>query len=606
MASYPSFKIESTMKSVFISHSWHDKALARQIADVLTRLGGHVWLDEAEIKLGDSLISKIRVGIDSVDYVIALISERSASSEWVSKELDIAMNQEIEGRSLKVLPILAGKCTLPGFLLGKLYADMSTQRAFKTSLPMLLDRLEAPPNAVLRARRGEPLGLSTDGRWLRDLAAGLDSSDLSKRYRALKAAQTWRAEDLLDNLGTLEKIFNLLDPSNPTHFRVRALHLIGGIKDATFSYRVTPLLSDSNPHIVGASMDCLAGLKAEDAAPQILDAFERTTVPYIRAKCLQFFSRVQVESRSIVLTFAGICNKLMDDRQDDEGLKISILKAYVRQLRRGDEISLFNRVVGELGQGSVAVRLGVLESICEMGDDVWIIDGPHLRSRLARALIECGQSTVPRIAAASWLAIMLLGNLSVELSDRDMFWALVHKGDQNAVECWFEKLIEYRLDQIFDHQADVDGLASLWGKHNSSIDDTVCNAIVDIGNSDGMKFLSKINFCPDPWRGSLVLRALANIEIWDNSLDNLLYSVCRSVRIDARNEDVAWALICEYKAGKTDLNSLLDQFPRSLNETHLHAEKDRRQICAFLKDFRSAADSKARRRLANIIGRLNA
>ena len=127
------------MNSTFISHSWHDKALARQIASILQRLGGRVWLDDAEIKLGDSLVEKIRAGIDSVDYVIALLSKNSVSSEWVSKELDVAMNQEIAGRRVKVLPILASKCDLPGFLVGKLYADMSTPKALQNSLPMLLE-----------------------------------------------------------------------------------------------------------------------------------------------------------------------------------------------------------------------------------------------------------------------------------------------------------------------------------------------------------------------------------------------------------------------------------------------------------------------------------
>ena len=106
------------MKSVFISHSWHDKALARRIAETVQAFGGRVWLDEAEIKIGDSLEEKIRQGIDNVDYVIALLSNKSVSSEWVKKELDVAMNQEIAGRRVKVLPILATRCELPGFLQG--------------------------------------------------------------------------------------------------------------------------------------------------------------------------------------------------------------------------------------------------------------------------------------------------------------------------------------------------------------------------------------------------------------------------------------------------------------------------------------------------------
>ena len=37
--------------STFISHSWADKALARQLASILKPLGVRVWLDEAKIRL---------------------------------------------------------------------------------------------------------------------------------------------------------------------------------------------------------------------------------------------------------------------------------------------------------------------------------------------------------------------------------------------------------------------------------------------------------------------------------------------------------------------------------------------------------------------------
>lgn len=131
---------EKNMISVFISHNYMDKPLARKISNTLKYYGIETWIDESEIKLGDSLIDKIRKGIDRVDYLIALISESSVESEWVLKELDIAMNKEIEGKKVMVLPVLAGKCDLPGFLKGKLYVDMSTARSFSKNLPQLLSR----------------------------------------------------------------------------------------------------------------------------------------------------------------------------------------------------------------------------------------------------------------------------------------------------------------------------------------------------------------------------------------------------------------------------------------------------------------------------------
>ena len=89
------------MLNAFISHNFKDKPVARKIANILNSYGVKTWIDESEIKLGDSLIEKISAGIDTGDYLIALISKNSIASEWVKKELSIAMSQEIEGKRLK-------------------------------------------------------------------------------------------------------------------------------------------------------------------------------------------------------------------------------------------------------------------------------------------------------------------------------------------------------------------------------------------------------------------------------------------------------------------------------------------------------------------------
>jgi hypothetical protein len=59
---------------VFLSHNWADKDFVRRLAGDLVAAGARVWIDEAEIKVGDSLIEKIRAGIDSMDYVAAILS----------------------------------------------------------------------------------------------------------------------------------------------------------------------------------------------------------------------------------------------------------------------------------------------------------------------------------------------------------------------------------------------------------------------------------------------------------------------------------------------------------------------------------------------------
>ncbi len=134
-------KAEKLPQRVFLSHTWKDKKIARKIAKELTDLGIGVWLDEAEIKIGDSLVQKIREGIDTVEYLIVLLSSASVASEWVKKEVDIAMNQEIEGKQVKVLPILLENCDLPGFLKGKFYADLTKKSNFEKVIRQIEERM---------------------------------------------------------------------------------------------------------------------------------------------------------------------------------------------------------------------------------------------------------------------------------------------------------------------------------------------------------------------------------------------------------------------------------------------------------------------------------
>lgn len=129
------------MSSIFLSHNSNDKPFVRKLANDLRRNGFYVWVDEAEIKLGDSLIEKIREGIDKVAYVGVVLSTNSINSEWVKREIDIAMNEEIEGKKVKVLPIMLEKVDPPSFLKGKLYADFTSEDSYKNGLELIIARL---------------------------------------------------------------------------------------------------------------------------------------------------------------------------------------------------------------------------------------------------------------------------------------------------------------------------------------------------------------------------------------------------------------------------------------------------------------------------------
>jgi hypothetical protein len=111
------------MPKAFLCHSTEDKNLVKQIGRALVDTGIEVWIDEAEINVGDSLIAKIASGIKNADCIIAFISSNSTGSPWVQKELEIAMTKEIVKRQVTVLPVILDDCDIPFFLIDKLYAD---------------------------------------------------------------------------------------------------------------------------------------------------------------------------------------------------------------------------------------------------------------------------------------------------------------------------------------------------------------------------------------------------------------------------------------------------------------------------------------------------
>lgn len=126
--------------SIFLSHSSRDKFFVRELAARLKQAGVKVWLDEAEMNIGDSLTDKIGEAIERTDFVGAVLSHNSIASEWVQRELQVALQKEFSGRHVVVLPILLEAVTIPPFLKDKLYADFTSS-----------DNAERGFNQILRA-----------------------------------------------------------------------------------------------------------------------------------------------------------------------------------------------------------------------------------------------------------------------------------------------------------------------------------------------------------------------------------------------------------------------------------------------------------------------
>lgn len=133
--------LDSNVSSAFICHSSSDKVFARRIATGISSRGYKVWLDEAEIKIGDSLIDKIEKGILKSDKLVAILSKKSVESKWCQEELRMALAMQIENKPIRVLPVLIDDCEIPGFLKEKVYADFKDEWSFESSLEDICDAM---------------------------------------------------------------------------------------------------------------------------------------------------------------------------------------------------------------------------------------------------------------------------------------------------------------------------------------------------------------------------------------------------------------------------------------------------------------------------------
>ena len=145
-------KSSKSRPSIFLSHTCADKDFVWRLASDLKKAGAKVWVDDAEIMIGDSLIQKIQAAISEMDYLGVVLSPEAVSSGWVKKELEIALTQEIENHRVKVLPIKYKDCELPPFLAAKLYADFTKQEFYLSSLTKILQRLGLQKNGYRRKR----------------------------------------------------------------------------------------------------------------------------------------------------------------------------------------------------------------------------------------------------------------------------------------------------------------------------------------------------------------------------------------------------------------------------------------------------------------------
>lgn len=125
--------------NVFISHSSKDKKFVNILYAELAFNGYFPWLDEREIKGGESIPRKIQEGLTNSDYVLVILSKNSVKSNWVNEEWETKYWEEVKENRVKVIPILIEECDIPPLLKKKKYIDFRGD--YNTALSFLYKSL---------------------------------------------------------------------------------------------------------------------------------------------------------------------------------------------------------------------------------------------------------------------------------------------------------------------------------------------------------------------------------------------------------------------------------------------------------------------------------
>lgn len=91
--------------SCFISYSSRDEALAQRLHADLQNKGVRCWFAPEDLKIGDEFRTRIDDSIQVYDRLLLILSEDSAKSRWVQKEVETAFEKEGKENRTVLFPV---------------------------------------------------------------------------------------------------------------------------------------------------------------------------------------------------------------------------------------------------------------------------------------------------------------------------------------------------------------------------------------------------------------------------------------------------------------------------------------------------------------------
>ncbi len=550
-----------TLKSVFVSHSRHDKDFARRIAAILDGVGVDVWIDEAEIKLGDTLTKKISSGIRETDFVLAVLSSSALESDWVAQELNEALKIENESNRIKVIPILADQCELPDFLQGKLHADMSSVQMMRSNLPMLLRTLGLSRKQIENYQNGYRWDLHRRMPEIEAIKTAMEAGDLNRTYSAIKSIPRHKRDVWKDFPLLLEDLANIAAITDSLLLKIAIIDLIGGSNIPEMAVHISQHLCDKNSRVVVRTIEALANLGAADYIEEVRNACEHAPNNGTHETALKYLSSLRAENPIQAQEIYSFINELSK--------KVRITSAGRRAEMKflSENIDYHNRymwmpLLDVLASGSSDEIVVIIDKLIERLDDLALIR-PDARSRLAEVTIELlGRETGEAKIKLLLFAILFGHDLSKEGLERRGIWRIAESLSAGEIELLLDEMEMFNVNVAFNNTEDLDYFIGLYEGSDGDLASRAAHVICSIHTESAYCYLESASIHQRNMSERQVI-AYSILRDWDISkYRSLFVACCREIEQHFENYGVAFAALGNYWMGEITADELNENFPQ--------------------------------------------
>ena len=141
--------------SLFLCHASEDKPFVDRLALELDQRALFAWYDKREIFVGDSIVEKVNSGLESSDFLIAVLSPRSVSKPWVVREMSSSLMRQLGDRGIRILPVVVETCEIPPLFVDLKYADF--RKSFEAGVRELVAAIQGTEALWPNAGRERPI-----------------------------------------------------------------------------------------------------------------------------------------------------------------------------------------------------------------------------------------------------------------------------------------------------------------------------------------------------------------------------------------------------------------------------------------------------------------